>query len=1400
MYAMEINVEKDRKTGDTRILSASAVSPDEVPDHGVKVFDDGRKVVYEVRSGGSSTLDNGVHRWSSQQVDELMKRVGATTGCAQGGKAKVTIKPADADDPKTSPRSTDRSADLPTNYTPYTTPPAVPSSATTAHKMPQAPSTPITTQPPPYREVISEGEVTEAPQATAEKPITMIFMGYHNVDDQDETKRLLGFDGTIKAEIVLIDEDDEKSLREKTVTDGYSTMDGNAADLVSGARPLSDTTDLSSEGKDESSATATKELPSPAVKGRTPKVPMATANGIMPKPALTAMKSSKASEDGDLKRDRTERKSVGFHNSVSVISARGGDSSTTTSTMEVDAHPESCYPSQGLNGQGNKHQHQPLDIEVAHEIAYLDEVLEANCCDPGVDSTPSPSNGTATTEKHPREVSIDGTGPSVNISNTDTTCHEVIVEGRKQTIFIKHQDVNYTNNSNNTRPNGHSGPMAGEQENYRKKGGETTSPTMTTIKKEARFELRAFQEEKKPSKLFDPCEKEVRVKKVRPSEEVAELERERLELIRGQAVKKNPDMGTKWWNPPQEKSLEEELEPDKLESHRKYEERKQQRRSEFTGGMSQTYAQYSMAFDPKADPEPGRDTEDILVEQMDFSTARKQFLQIEHARQQAAERSQVTAPNSAKPFSRSSDTVIHVERSSDYVTVGYSNYQDSPLEDGDATTTTVRTERIYCSPEGSQSPTSTVGRVLGLGQGEPSNSGSKEAWMENRYRDEDFTCARAIMTIIKDEKDSLSLQHRSSSLHSPSASLSSCNPNECDSGLDEQSLRSLDNSMLDTLSKDFSMNNVSDSGASNETMSASYLEETSLGEYSFPSTPQTTTTSLGEYSFPSTPQTTTPVNGNMEGGTAMSPGEQNEGSQGLSEQELEYHAGMLVQCIIQHALMNQNQSQQGEEWQGVSPHPLQERHVDVLSSGNLSSLPTEYQSLTPLDLHSPPPPQLHSPSSPMQQSPTPLQSLQSAPPQYQSTPSPQPLSPPAKFQSSPTQYQSPSPQLQPLPTQVERPTYVQVERPTYVQVERPTYVQMERPTYAPLPQRSSSGGPKILIQSALSRSLALNPDPVPVRTPVLIPPRPIEPYQAPELSRTPSEKDQFSYFSKYSEAAELRSTAAATRTQETEQSTGPFKLRSRKQRTLSMIEEEIRAAQEREKELKKQRLGAVRSGPDPRTNQTGRPKTMTINPGDKHKTNSLPAKLSLSGSLPLTLTSMTAPGKINPPASPSSSENPPASPSSSENPSASPSSSENPSASPSSSENPSASPSSSENPPASPSSSENPSASPSSSENPSASSSSSENPSASSSSSENPSPLLDLGNDDSGGSGRPKNFMQTLMDDYETHKVKRREKGEDNSVLEATRVTRRKSNMALRWEAGLYTNEDGEEEEEEEEE
>uniref|UniRef100_A0A3P8WYI8 Palm2 and akap2 fusion n=1 Tax=Cynoglossus semilaevis TaxID=244447 RepID=A0A3P8WYI8_CYNSE len=84
------------------------------------------------------------------------------------------------------------------------------------------------------------------PQASAEQPITMVFLGYQDVEDTSESRRLLGFDGAVKAEVVLIDEDDEKSLREKTVTD-MSIVDGTAADLVSGRPGTFQTTTLSSD-------------------------------------------------------------------------------------------------------------------------------------------------------------------------------------------------------------------------------------------------------------------------------------------------------------------------------------------------------------------------------------------------------------------------------------------------------------------------------------------------------------------------------------------------------------------------------------------------------------------------------------------------------------------------------------------------------------------------------------------------------------------------------------------------------------------------------------------------------------------------------------------------------------------------------------------------------------------------------------------------------------------------------------------------------------------------------------------------------------------------------------------------------------------------------------------------
>ncbi|KAK2823611.1 hypothetical protein Q7C36_020211 [Tachysurus vachellii] len=1086
LFAMEISVEKDHKTGDTKILSTSRINPEDASQRGIKVYDDGRKVIYEVHSGSSTTVENGVHPWSSDEVEELIQRVGHARHRPDG--THVTITPSKHEIREQNIMPSDLNVVQERHS--HDGDMKVEQRFQVDRDDPQACQS-------------FDGEVMEAPEATADKPVTMIFMGYHSVDDDEETKKLLGFDGTIKAEIVLIDEDDEKSLREKTVTD-LSTIDGNAADLVSG-RPVSEATELSSEGQDESSS---KEPP-PTGSEKARCVLLTADNGLFPGAAAgssyTPPLSCQLSEDDtELKIRKTSEKSlksVSFLDPISVITGDNID-------MEVEVQSKSQL-NHATNGQnGVKHKGVLDEGEVAQEIRYLDEVLEANCCDTGAEMT---SNGTYSPVL--QAIYVDGNGPSVHVSDVPSSIsHGVVVEGKQQTTYVEE-------NLNSSKPNGHPG-IIGDDYNR--------SPVNEAIKKEARFELRPFYEEKKPSKLFDtPTEKEIRVKKVRPSEEIAELEKERLELIRDQAVKKNPGIASKWWNPPQEKTLEEELEPEKLESLRRYEERKQKKPE--ANRVPQPSAKQTVSF---FQPEMGN-KEDIVVQGIDFSAARQQFLQMEHSKHQqqqpATRRSVSPQIYSAKPFTRTSD----IDRS----TITVTSHGRVTVEDG-TEMNQVKIERVFCSS--GDSPTQ-----------------SRDSMSDTEVKNDDFTCARAVMTILKDDE---------SELHQRSIN-TSCHPEEIDSGLDDLSLRSQDTTMLETLSNDFSMDNISDSGASNEVMST-FLEN-----------------SLGDYSFPSTPLATIPINEHLDG-SINSPCFYQTDS--LTEEELEYHAGILVQNAIQQAIAHQT-----NKWE---------------------SLQAEQQS-------------------------------------------------------------SPIPERQKETSEKETPE----EKSPYMPPDpEPTSV-----------EEKESVAPTITVQVPTAQASSVIT---------------VNAYRPPSPSPPPSEKSEFSYFSKYSEAAELRSTASVTAAQGTEVTSGPFKLRSRKQRTLSMIEEEIRAAQEREIELRRERQAQIM-----------RP---SINPIHKQKTNSLPAKLVLGGK--------TAPGKIEkirvaPPVSPASSDG------------------------------------------------------------------------------ALPSPLSDLGSDDSGGSQRPKNFMQTLMEDFETHKVRRREKAEDNSVLEATRVTRRKSNMALRWEAGIYANQEDAEEEDEEE-
>lgn len=833
-------------------------------------------------------------------------------------------------------------------------------------------------------------------------------------------------------------------------------------------------------------------------------------------------------------------------------------------TTVASPHPidnPTHFFSSAASHNGLKDRHESLDSEVAKEIRYLDEVLEANCCDSSADNT---FNGTSSPQLSAVTI-MDGSGVSVNVSNDSVpSAREENVNDRQVPLVVKPHEASTADESLNS--NGHSlsglkedtgeslkvpgSPTSSNSSRRSSKDGETT---LTTLKKEAKFELRAFHEDKKPSKLFeeDDEKEKYRVRKVRPSEEMIELEKERRELIKSQAVKKNPNIAAKWWNPPQEKTLEEQLDEEHLESHKKYKERKE--RLQQQNATPTSPKQVSCSFVP---PETVNiKKEDIVTEQIDFSAARKQFQLMEHSGpsqgQVPPRRSGTPKMFSVKPFYKSLNP-SNADRPLSTITRPVSMYGQTGQHEGNDITV-VKAQKVSCSSEDdTNAQNNSADPVRELPCSDSSRAGqASKLWSE----DGEFMSARAVFTVVKDDVQGVLDQlPKSASASSP--------PEELDSGLDDLSVRSQDTTVLETLSNDFSMDNISDSGASNETMSA--LQESSLADFS----------------LPQTPQTDTPAECRSEG---MSKSFSDPGCDSLSsaladsmliDNQLEYHAGLLVQNAIQQAIAEQADKTNGKEEKIPS-----EQEISAKEQPDTTRL---------------------SPASKQQQNPV--------------------------FK----------------PPQVSSP------------------VQEKRDTIPKTSKEDDSG---------LREGKSLQQSPV---------------YSASQPFLVEENRHEVSYFSKYSEAAELRSTASILATQEPEVTVGPFKLRSRKQRTLSMIEEEIRAAQEREEELKRQRQG-LQMAPSPVTKSAPPLPTRTVS----YKT--APGKIE----------------KIKPPPSPTT---------------------------------------------------------------------------------EGPASHSDLQAEEPAGAQRPKNLMETLMEDYETHKTKRRERMDDSSVLEATRVNRRKSALALRWEAGIYAN------------
>ncbi|XP_073399476.1 paralemmin-1 isoform X4 [Dendrobates tinctorius] len=158
MYSVEITVEKDRITGETKVLSSNTVLPQEYPMQGVKVYEDAQKVVHAVRSEVAAPNDT-IHQLSSTEVEDLIHKAEEST------LSDISL----TSDEKTSIQRASPRKEIPGVQA-------------------RPPETPL----------------------GPEQPVTMIFMGYQNVEDEHETKKVLGLEEAITAELVVIGDGEQQ--------------------------------------------------------------------------------------------------------------------------------------------------------------------------------------------------------------------------------------------------------------------------------------------------------------------------------------------------------------------------------------------------------------------------------------------------------------------------------------------------------------------------------------------------------------------------------------------------------------------------------------------------------------------------------------------------------------------------------------------------------------------------------------------------------------------------------------------------------------------------------------------------------------------------------------------------------------------------------------------------------------------------------------------------------------------------------------------------------------------------------------------------------------------------------------------------------------------------------------
>ncbi|XP_051967025.1 paralemmin-1-like [Xyrauchen texanus] len=193
-----------------------------------KVVTDSVKVVHEVRTVDGA-VTNGVHQLNSTEVDELLQKADEVTIC-ESSKTITRLESSKAEE---------------TEMVEKVEKEVVPTAAG---------STSI-------KEITGVEAKLAAPQtemggASAENPETVVFMGYQNVEEEDEAKKVLGLESvTVKAEVVVIEDGDAKNtatdIKEEQAPPNGSPAEPPKAEEVAGESGQSEggTTEVKSKEK-----------------------------------------------------------------------------------------------------------------------------------------------------------------------------------------------------------------------------------------------------------------------------------------------------------------------------------------------------------------------------------------------------------------------------------------------------------------------------------------------------------------------------------------------------------------------------------------------------------------------------------------------------------------------------------------------------------------------------------------------------------------------------------------------------------------------------------------------------------------------------------------------------------------------------------------------------------------------------------------------------------------------------------------------------------------------------------------------------------------------------------------------------------------------------------------------